>query len=226
MKIGFEKDVLAEYKELTQRKEELSKEVTSLNANLVTIKTISAKLTADLEKEIAEAAEKLSSLKDEVAGLESSATNWTIALDDEVDGAWALRERRHGWFKDFANDNSDLLLVADTAKRHALLQADEKECWQWATEHRRQSSIDSIHAVLDETLVTSENASEIFEPLIDIAFELKLETTSRTWRKLSQVFSPHWRELSSDLQEKIKSFQSTARPKNGQMAKQLKEALK
>jgi len=148
-------------------------------------------------------------------------------LKDEIDNAWTLRECRYRWFKDFANDSSDVLLAVDIERRQALLQADEKECLQWASEYRRQSMIDNIHAVLDETLVTSENASEIFEPLIDIAFELKLETTSRTWRKLSQVFSPHWRELSSDLQEKIKSFQSTtARPKNGQMAKQLKEALK
>ena len=226
MKMGFDKDILAEYKELSQRKEELSAKVTGLNESLVTIKTISAKLTADLEKEIAEAAEKLSSLKDEVAGLESSAANLDKALSDETDNAWDLRERRRGWFLRFASDNTDILLVADTKKRQDLLQSTEEECCTWASEYRRQSMIDNIHAVLDETLVTSENASEIFEPLIDIAFELKLETTSRTWRKLSQVFSPHWRELSSDLQEKIKSFQTIARPKNGQMAKQLKEALK
>ena len=222
MKLSFEKDVLAEYAKLQQRKVELSGRVTGLNESLVTIKTISADLEAEIEREIAEAAEKLSSLKDEVAGLESSADHLSEALADEVDTAWALRERRHAWFAKFAADNNDILLEVDNDRRSRLLQADEDECRRWAVEYRRQAVVDNINAALDEINTSEiESADEFFHPLVDMAVELGIGKSSSTWQRLSRKFSPFFRELSPELQNKVKAFQ--AKPKNGVMAKELKK---
>lgn len=224
MKMVFDKDVVKEYKALTQRKVELASEVEKLNEGLVTIKEVSATLQAEIEQEIAEATEKVAPIKEEVAGLESTATNLNQALKDELETAWTLREHRYAWFSDWADAEAKLLEEASQQKRQELLVADKTECERWTSEVKRTNVINFINSSLDEATVTSENASEVIKPLVENAIDIQLELKSKTWQRLNKVLSKYWRDLSSDLRAEITSMQ--AKPKNNSVAKAYKDATR
>lgn len=222
MKLSSDKDVVKEYQDLTQRKVELSSEVEGLNKSLESIKSVAATLQADIEHEIAEATAKVVEVREAVVGLESTAANLNQALKDELETAWTLRERCHAWFATWADAEAEVLQNASVQKRQELLVSDKGKCQRWAGEVKRTNMINFINEQLDEATVTSENATEVIEPLVDSAISIQLEMSSKTWQRLNKALSEYWRDLSPNLMEKIKTMQ--AKSKNNSMAKAMKDA--